>query len=387
MDNQKVIHVIVATAEWNKDGLRYRRHRLAEFLKQQPDTQDVYWVHPSESPSSEEKELANGIIQYPVKDLLKHRLFRFGRYYDIFYKRKLTALTEVLEGQENIRKILWFTFPGFPGLAHMLKWDNVVYDCSDMWTISMTGKKNLVMKMREKSILQAENQVIANADPIFCTSDYLNANVKKNPYANEKKVTTFENGVEFALFQNHQAELPDVLKSMQGPVLGFIGGIKPKLDFPMLQLVMKQRPDWTLLFVGPDGTNQDPAFQELLKLPNVIWTGKVKPEEVPVYMSKIDAGIMPYKPSLYNQAVFPLKMFEFLAAGVPSVGANLPSTEKFAQKGIYEYQTGRDHEEFISHCEELLNSESPELRAQRVELARSQDWSIIFNKMLHKVMN
>lgn len=27
-----MIHVIVATAEWGKDQLRYRRHRLAEFL-------------------------------------------------------------------------------------------------------------------------------------------------------------------------------------------------------------------------------------------------------------------------------------------------------------------------------------------------------------------
>ena len=106
-----------------------------------------------------------------------------------------------------------------------------------------------------------------------------------------------------------------------------------------------------ILFVGPDGTNGDPSFQHALKLPNVIWTGAVAPEEVPAYMKLIDVGMMPYKQSPYNQAVFPLKLYEFLAAGIPVVGLNLPSTERLKENDVYEYLEGEDPALFVEACQ------------------------------------
>ncbi len=47
---EAIIHVIVATAEWGKDKLRYRRHRLAEFLAAQEETKEVIWVCPAPRP-------------------------------------------------------------------------------------------------------------------------------------------------------------------------------------------------------------------------------------------------------------------------------------------------------------------------------------------------
>lgn len=47
---EAIIHVIVATAEWGKDQLRYRRHRLAEFLAAQEETKEVIWVCPAPRP-------------------------------------------------------------------------------------------------------------------------------------------------------------------------------------------------------------------------------------------------------------------------------------------------------------------------------------------------
>ncbi|MFB8735907.1 glycosyltransferase [Bacillus sp. SL00103] len=102
-----------------------------------------------------------------------------------------------------------------------------------------------------------------------------------------------------------------MLEGREGTVLGFIGGIKPKLDFDMMAEGARMRPDWTFLFVGPDGTNGDPSFQHALKLPNVIWTGAVAPEEVPAYMKLIDVGMMPYKQSPYNRCVPFLKFTNF----------------------------------------------------------------------------
>ncbi|MDI5791349.1 hypothetical protein PO124_31960 [Bacillus licheniformis] len=102
----------------------------------------------------------------------------------------------------------------------------------------------------------------------------------------------------------------DVLKGREGTVLGFIGGIKPKLDLSSSKKLPEQK-RVDILFVGPDGTNGDEDFKALLEEDNVIWTGPAAPSEVPAYMNVVDIGIMPYKPSPYNNAVFPLKLFEF----------------------------------------------------------------------------
>lgn len=71
-------------------------------------------------------------------------------------------------------------------------------------------------------------------------------------------------------------------------------------------------------------------------------------------MQLVDIGIMPYKNSPYNDAVFPLKLFEFLAAGKPVVGCNLSSTSKIKRPFVYEYVEGSDPADFIAACDALL---------------------------------
>lgn len=239
-------------------------------------------------------------------------------------------------------------------------------------------------EFRRKVIKTAELRIIERADSITCSSEYLHNEVDKKLTAGQEKVHTVENGVEYDLFSEHKA-VPDrsILQGREGAVLGFIGGIKPKLDFKLIEEAALRKPDWTFLWVGPDATNGDTAFQELLKLSNVIWTGPADPKEVPHFMELIDVGIMPYKKSSYNQAVFPLKLFEFLAAGKPVVGSNLPSTSKMQKPYIYEYMEGNDHNDFITACEKVLEKDGDETyKEMRRNIARTQDWNVLFKQIM-----
>ncbi|WP_394356249.1 teichuronic acid biosynthesis protein TuaH [Bacillus changyiensis] len=383
----KVIHIVVATGEWGQDQLRYRRHRLAEFLAQQKATKQVIWVCPSEKVSSDSfTQLENGIKQFAVKDFLKKKIFRFARYQDIFYQKKLIPLFQWLNTNAQENKVcLWYTFPGFPGLASLYHWDQVIYDCSDLWTAPISGKQNLLLQFRQKVIFEAENRIIKAANTVFCTSDYLYDNIIDRLKGEEKPVFTIENGVEYDVFAlNH--EKADILNGRDGTVLGFIGGIKPKLDFKLVKKTAETNKDWIFLFVGPDGTNGDPDFKELLQLDNVIWTGPVAPTDVPAYMNVVDIGIMPYKPSPYNNAVFPLKLFEFLASGKPVVGVNLPSTKKVEKKHIYRHLAGSDPVHFTSVCEELERSQHDPIHVKdRKDMAREKDWQKLLLEIYNKI--
>lgn len=384
----KNVHVIVATGEWEQDQLRYRRHRLAEFLQRHPDTKEVIWLCPTPAKEGESfKRLRNGIAQWTVPDLFPQKAFRFGRYIDGFYKKKVRPFLSYLQpfqGEYTLQ--LWYTFPGFPLLAELFPWTKVIYDCSDLWASPMSGKQSIQAAARRNIISKAEDRIIQRADVIFCTSDYLRTRIEEKT-GTKGNVFTFENGVEFELFTNSQLKKEDVLPAgFHGTVLGFIGGIKPKLDFELIQEAARKKPEWLFLFVGPDGTNDHPAFKQLLRENNVVWTGSVAPSEVPKYMNVIDIGIMPYKASQYNQAVFPLKLFEFLAAGKSVVGLHLPSTRKYAKESVYTYLDSENSDQFIRACEHLEGSKNQEdwIR-ERKKLAKSKNWSEVFAEMLNLV--
>ncbi|MBT2572879.1 glycosyltransferase [Bacillus sp. ISL-51] len=386
MKVEPMIHVIVGAAEWGHDQLRYRRHRLAEFLARQKETKSVIWVCPS---PKEQKgsftDISQGIRQFAVKDLLQKKMFRFGRYTDICYKHKLSPLLEMLKKEgDGVRCCLWYTFPGFPLLSALYPWDEVIYDCSDLWAAPINGRAGILANVRRNIIKHAEMRIIQRADSITCTSDCLHREVGKKLADQRQNVFTIENGVEYDLFTGDNRELErDILHGRNGAVLGFIGGIKPKLDFSLLAQTADMRPDWTILLVGPNTAEDDPDFISLLKRPNVIWTGPAAPDEVPSYMQLIDVGIMPYKKSPYNDAVFPLKLFEFLAAGKAVVGCNLSSTAKIKKQYVYEYIEGSDPSDFISACDKLLEAERHgSYQALRREMARRRDWNVLFHHMM-----
>ncbi|MEH7308651.1 teichuronic acid biosynthesis protein TuaH [Neobacillus drentensis] len=385
MKQMKSIHVIVATGEWAQDQLRYRRHRLAEFLQNHPETKEVIWL----CPTPEQKEdsytiMSNRIKQWTIKDLFPQKVFRFGRYMDEFHRTKLQPLLLYLkEAQEKYTVNLWYTFPGFPLLTDVFSWNKIAYDCSDLWTSPINGKNSIVANFRKNIISSAENRIIQNSDVIFCTSELLRTRIVEK-LGSEEKVFTFENGVEFDLFAKNPTQIANILPDhFDGTVLGFIGGIKPKLDFDLIQEAAQKKREWLFLFVGPDGTNDHPKFKDLLTESNVLWTGSVVPTEVPKYMNLIDIGIMPYKSSQYNQAVFPLKLFEFLAAGKSVVGMHLPSTKKYAEESVYAHLDNNDTNEFIRVCEQLEGTKThPDYIRRRKTLAKTKNWNEVFEDMI-----
>ncbi|MGH3387153.1 MAG: glycosyltransferase, partial [Nocardioidaceae bacterium] len=376
------VHVVVATAEWDHDRLRYRRHRLAEFLRDQPDTEQVIWLCPGAGGT---RTLVGGIEQWSVKDLLPPKAFRFARYVDVFHRRKLAPLVRRLRGlqgpvQGSVRLVVWFTFPGFPVLLDLPMWDRVVYDCSDLWSAPLSGEQSVVTRARRRVIARAEARVVQRADVIVCTSSHLHEEVVR-AVGRERAVHTLENGVEYDVFAaDHPAPdgvLPD---GFDGTVLGFVGGLKPKLDFALLAEVMTRRSDWLLLLVGPDGTGGRPDLQRLLGLPNVVWPGAVPAGAVPGYLSLVDVGVMPYLSSPYNDAVFPLKLFEFLAAGKPVVGTNLPSTASYAEPNVYSHLLAAGADEVVAACESVVDADAGFVGRRR-EVARTRDWADVFREM------
>ncbi len=373
-------HVIVAPTGWRGDVLQYRRHQLARYLMEKRGAR-IIWIYPLPAVPAGltrkglkiEKNVADGIVEIGIPD---HR--GLIQHLGVLQKGFLECLPDVLSFEDQC--FLWYTYPAFGQLSRY-KWKGIYYDCSDLW--SEMGDRRffkllLYRALKRPFLMRTERNIIQMADRVFVTSIFLKQNMKKQ-YGVEGYI--IENGVDFALFQaKANVKARCAWSGSTEPVLGFAGGMKNwKVDFVLLKRIAQERPHWKLVLIGPEYGVRSEHFSRLLEMENVYWTGLVPPEELPGYLRGLDLGILPYRENLYNRSVFPLKLFEYLACGLPVVGCGLPSTVGHEREGIY-IHTGSHPGLFLRGCEQALQWD--DCKNARAEVARRADWEEKFHRML-----
>lgn len=116
-------------------------------------------------------------------------------------------------------------------------------------------------------------------------------------------------------------------------VVGFVGTLKPwhGLDV-LLDALALLEPSWRLLLVG-DGP-QAPALREQAQrlALDVEATGAVDPDDVPALLQRMDVAVAPY-PQLDDPYFSPLKLYEYLAAGLPVVASAVGQVPAALQGG------------------------------------------------------
>lgn len=180
-----------------------------------------------------------------------------------------------------------------------------------------------------------EQHLCQRADAVFVTSPKLLADLQPlNPrtffYPN------VADGSHFARAMDPAEPVPTELAALPAPRLGFIGAVSAyKLDLAMLEQVAQRRPEWTLVLVGPVGEGDpDTDVSALAGLPNVHLVGTRAYTDLPGWLKGFDVALLPQRFNRYTQAMFPMKFFEYLAAGVPVVATAIDALLPFADLAL-----------------------------------------------------
>jgi glycosyltransferase involved in cell wall biosynthesis len=176
-----------------------------------------------------------------------------------------------------------------------------------------------------RSHRQWDSQGAASAEPRQCLHDSLDTKIHVVPNA----VNPFRFG------QHVKPLLPAIDDSF---VVGFVGTLKPWHGLPILADAFTELyhldPDARLLIVG-DGPERD-SFESTLRergVRDVVhFTGSVAPEEVPGWLASMHAAVAPY-PAMSDFYFSPLKLFEYLAAGVPTVASRIGQITEILRDG------------------------------------------------------
>jgi teichuronic acid biosynthesis glycosyltransferase TuaH len=108
---------------------------------------------------------------------------------------------------------------------------------------------------------------------------------------------------------------------LRGPLLVYVGTLDQRLDIDALRAVAMAMPHATLALVGP--LVAPARFDSLRRLPNVVIHPAVGRQELTGLIRTADVGLIPHERSALTEAMSPLKVFEYLAAGLPVAAIDL----------------------------------------------------------------
>jgi hypothetical protein len=93
---------------------------------------------------------------------------------------------------------------------------------------------------------------------------------------------------------------------------------------------------------------------------------------VPSYLRGFQVGLVPYRVGEQARAIDPLKLYEYLAFGLPVVSVDIPSVRRFSSV----VRIAGNPDEFLSSLEPAIAEDDADLRVRRRALARENTWEV-----------
>jgi len=142
--------------------------------------------------------------------------------------------------------------------------------------------------------------------------------------------------------------------------------------------------DLTFVFVGGTDSDLERYRSETRDTPNVIFLGHRLHKDVPALIKSADVLLLPNIPSTQESILYtsPIKMFEYMASGVPIVASDLPSIkEVLNNKNAFLVKAG-DSNELLRGIEQALSDESQERAIRAREDVKKYTWNARTQKIL-----
>ncbi len=252
---------------------------------------------------------------------------------------------------------LWSWVPTTSQYFGLLGESMFVYYCTDNWSqFSMVDTERIERLVADQA---------RGASVVFGTSDLIVENLRK--YNPETHLAA--HGVDHSLFARATQDstpIPEDLAALSGPVLGFYGLIESWMDLDLIAYLAERHPDWSIALVGKVCVDTS----RLDGLPNVHFLGRKPHGELPLYCKGFSVGLIPHKVNELTRHMNPIKLREYLSAGLPVVATALPEVRHY---GVH-CTIAESYEEFERGVETAIREDTPEKRRERSASMQWETW-------------
>ncbi len=227
--------------------------------------------------------------------------------YPIWVREQLEAA-----GMRPERTWAWFcpVVWDAPDLIERIGFAGVVSDLiDDQRAWDSNGPQTERLDNNYRRTLAASDIAFANCEPLAETMAH---------YADDIHVVP--NGAERFVDRAPGAR-PAGLDGIAGPIAGYVGNLRDRVDWLLLQEVAAAMPDVSFVLAGPGGDN--PNAHSLARFPNVHLPGVVPYEALPHWLAHFDVGLVPHVNNRLTARMNPLKVYNYFAAGLPIVSTEV----------------------------------------------------------------
>jgi glycosyltransferase involved in cell wall biosynthesis len=253
---------------------------------------------------------------------------------------------------------LWTFLPNSADYVGTLGEESSVYYCVDEWS--------LFSYLDREQTAAAERALVEKVDAVFAINHAL-AEAKR---AMNPATHVSPHGVDHAAFAkalDDGTPLPDDIAAIRGPRIGFYGTIRDWVDLELVAHVAASRPAWSIVLLGQVLCDASAVSG----LPNVHLLGQKRHDELPAYCKAFDVGIIPYRIDERMTFVNPLKLREYLSAGLPVVSTPVPEVARYRE--LCRIAPTRD--EFVTAIDAALGESGMAARGRRSAAMKNETWS------------
>jgi glycosyltransferase involved in cell wall biosynthesis len=291
---------------------------------------------------------------------------RGGQYIDAMRRKLLDeALHGPLKGKFE-RPVQWFYDP-MAVESHVNQHGSIatVYDCMDELSQFKFAPPELVS--RERILLKHADVVFAGGRKMWESKSKHNSNA--HFYGCGVDV------VHFGKARLSSTPLPEDIKDLEGPILGYFGVVDERLDYDLIAKLADANPDWHVVMVGPVAKVNPDEFPQR---PNLHWLGGRPYAELPAYTKAFDVCLMPFALNEATEYINPTKALEYMATATPIVSTAVPDVVSNFSTVV---KVAQSQDEFVKLCCEQAYTVDRIAIERGLKMAAENTWDAIVAKL------
>ena len=193
----------------------------------------------------------------------------------------------------------------------------------------------------------AEEGFFKKVDLVITSSEKLRE--RKSAY--HPKCFTVNNGVDLDIFMSGSTPEQSFSTSPHRPVVGYLGSVDHRMDLVLLDKLLDKFPQIELHFVGRVTSKE--VKEHFKGHPLVHFEGPQTPDKLAHFLGKFDVGIIPFVKNEFTEGIYPMKINEYLAAGLRVVSTRFGDMNSFESVAAI----CDTHEQFLESIGTVLNSD------------------------------
>lgn len=232
----------------------------------------------------------------------------------------------------------------------------LIYYCVDEYT-AFTGSSAL--KEIEEDLFRRSDVVVVSAEKLYKSKSHFNPNTH-----------IIRHGTDWRHFRtalDDSTMIPADIADLPKPVIGFHGLLADWVDFDLIKKTAEHFKNGSVVLIGKIAVDAEQKVKVLDDVANVHFLGRKPYAELPAYCKAFDVALNPFIINDLTLAANPLKVREYLAAGLPVVSTDIPECRVLPDCLVAE-----NHSDFIEKVVAAIAEPKP--REAVSDAIRHESW-------------